>query len=67
MGADRGLAPPVHPIRGPGSLNRKAAPALAIIEAIDATREVGLDNAVEALREATEAANRERDRARGPP
>ena len=38
VGADRGLAPPVHPIRGPGSLNRKASPALAVIETIDADR-----------------------------
>jgi len=63
VGADRGLAPPVHPIRGPGSLNRKAEPVLAVIETINANREVHLDEALAALRKAVEAANRERGRA----
>ena len=47
------------PIRGPGSLNREAAPALAVIEAIDATREVGLDEALDRLRAAVEAMGRD--------
>ena len=61
--ADRSLASPVHPQRWPGSLNRKAAPALAVIETIDAGREVRLDAALDASREAVEATGRDHEAA----
>ena len=61
--ADRSLASPAHPQRWPGSLNRKAAPVLAVIETIDAGREVRLDAALDASREAVEATGRDHEAA----
>lgn len=52
-GADASGVPIVHPMRWPGSWHRKQAPTRATIAEMDALAEVDLDEALEALREAT--------------
>lgn len=49
---DATAASPVHPMRWPGSIHRKAAPKLATIARIDAAREVDLAAALQALEDA---------------
>lgn len=55
-GADPTGKPVVHPLRWPGSWNTKAKPKLAHIVALNETAEIHLDEALEALVEAVEAA-----------
>ena len=56
VGADRSAAPSAHPLRWPGSWNRKAAPKLAMIVADNPDAEVHLADALGTLQEAVEAA-----------
>lgn len=56
VGADPTGKPVVHPLRWPGSWNRKQAPRLARISAVHEAAEINLDDALERLREAIEAA-----------
>ena len=56
VGADRSAAPSAHPLRWPGSWNRKAAPKLAMIVAENPDAEVHLADALGTLQEAVEAA-----------
>ena len=53
---DTSNVPVNHPIRWPGSWHRKAEPRMAVIETVDADREVDLDAALLALAEAAQAA-----------
>ncbi|MBD0275438.1 MAG: PriCT-2 domain-containing protein, partial [Acetobacteraceae bacterium] len=56
-GGDPSAMPPVHPLRWPGSWNRKREPGrMARITAINPTAEVELGDALERLQEAVEAA-----------
>jgi RecA-family ATPase len=52
VGADMKVAPVVHPLRWPGSWNKKDKPTQASIVACDSAREVHLDLALEALSDA---------------
>lgn len=52
VGGDRSNAPPVHPIRWPGSWHRKASPRLAVIIA-ESDAELDLDDALERLANAS--------------
>lgn len=54
--ADATAAPPVHPLRWPGSWNLKASPRLATIAAGNPASEVHLEDVLERLQEAVEAA-----------
>ena len=56
VGADPTAKPVVHPLRWPGSWNCKATPRLSTIAAYDATAEINLSEALEALETAIEAA-----------
>ena len=56
VGADPTGKPVVHPLRWPGSWNRKQTPRMARISAIHEAAEINLDDALERLREAIEAA-----------
>jgi len=56
VGADRSAAPPVHPLRWPGSWNLKRRPRLARIVECNEAAEIHLDDALAALQEAVEAA-----------
>lgn len=55
IGGDPTGKPIIHPLRWPGSWNRKGTPVLAHIVAIDAAREIHLDEAVDVLSEAAGA------------
>jgi hypothetical protein len=54
-GGDPTAAPPAHPLRWPGSWNRKRAPRLATILALNDAAEIELSDAAEKLAEALEA------------
>ena len=54
VGGDRSNAPPVHPIRWPGSWHRKASPRLAVIIA-ESGSELELGDALEILADASPA------------
>lgn len=56
VGGDPSAAPPVHPLRWPGSWHRKSTPRLSRIVAIDLGAEIDLGDAVRLLREAAAAA-----------
>ena len=58
VGGDATNVPLSHPIRWPGSWHRKveAEPRMAVIETVDADREIDLDVALAALTEAAQAA-----------
>jgi len=57
VGGDRTAAPPAHPLRWPGSWNRKREPGrLAYISAGNDASEIHLDDAHDLLAEAVEAA-----------
>jgi hypothetical protein len=56
VGADPTAAPPCHPLRWPGSWNRKRNPKLADIIGGDDTAEIDLQEACDRLEEAVEAA-----------
>jgi hypothetical protein len=56
VGGDPTGKPVVHPLRWPGSWNRKNAPRMARIAALNESAEVHLNDALERLREAVEAA-----------
>jgi hypothetical protein len=53
-GADPTAAPPVHPLRWPGSWNLKTTPRMATISVLNETAEINLDDALEALELAAE-------------
>jgi hypothetical protein len=55
VGGDRSNAPPVHPIRWPGSWHRKGSPRLAVIIA-ESDAELELGDALEVLADALPAA-----------
>lgn len=55
VGADRSAAPPVHPLRWPGSWNLKRRPRMAKVIAGNERAEVHLEDALSALQEAVEA------------
>jgi putative DNA primase/helicase len=52
VGSDASAVPVVHPLRWPGSVHRKAEPRLARIVGGDPEREMVLDDALSALRDA---------------
>ena len=56
VGADTSNVPVAHPIRWPGSWHRKSSPRLAKIVSLAENTEIDLEQALEALREAAEAA-----------
>jgi hypothetical protein len=56
VGADGTATPPCHPLRWPGSWHRKGEPRLAHIVALNPGAEIELGDALELLREATQAA-----------
>ena len=56
VGGDPTAAPPAHPLRWPGSLNRKRSPRMAMIQAHNPDAEIHLPYALTALEEAVEAA-----------
>jgi AAA domain/Primase C terminal 2 (PriCT-2) len=56
VGADPTGKPVVHPLRWPGSWNRKGRPVLARIVAFNDAAEINLGEALEAVQDATEAA-----------
>jgi hypothetical protein len=56
VGADMTAVPINHPLRWPGSWHRKAGPRLAIIKAGNPAAEIHLNEALEQLEEAIEAA-----------
>jgi hypothetical protein len=66
VGGDPTAAPPAHPLRWPGSWNRKAKPRLAKIFAGNPQAEVHLEWAIERLEEAVEAAGLGRTANDGP-
>ena len=55
VGGDYTAAPPVHPLRWPGSWNTKAKPRIARIVGGNEAAEIHLDYAIERLEEAIEA------------
>lgn len=72
VGGDRTAPPLAHPLRWPGSWNRKASPKLATTQSANPDAEVNLGEALAALQEAVEAAGLERGsrdslKASGPP
>ncbi len=56
VGADRSAAPPAHPLRWPGSWNIKSTPRLATIVAANPRSEIHLEDTLEQLQDAVEAA-----------
>ncbi|MFT8247293.1 PriCT-2 domain-containing protein, partial [Roseomonas sp. BN140053] len=56
VGADRSAAPLAHPLRWPGSWNRKSWPRMAVGTVSNTSAEIELTDALERLREAVEAA-----------
>jgi putative DNA primase/helicase len=66
-GGDPTAMPPVHPLRWPGSWNRKREPSrMARIAACNAAAEVDLGDALERLQEAVEAAGLDTRTSTGP-
>ena len=55
-GADPTGKPVVHPLRWPGSWNTKDKPRMARVAALNESAEINLDEALEAVQEAVEAA-----------
>ena len=60
VGADRSGAPSVHPLRWPGSWNRKGSPRMAMVASANDGAEVHLEEALARLEEAVEAAGLEK-------
>ena len=56
IGGDPTAGPVSHPLRWPGSWNRKSTPVMARMVVINDDAEIHLDEAIERLAEATEAA-----------
>lgn len=61
VGGDPTASPPAHPLRWPGSWNRKTVPRIAKITGGNEAAEVHLEYAIERLEEATDAAGFEVD------